>query len=92
MRSQQPTGHPTGQRPRPTARLAYGELDSPAGMRDDCAAVDTHLPRARALARAAARPAPSVHFEDYPREVAKRDIGIEEAAARLARALHLELE
>ena len=49
----------------------------------------TQLERA---ARAALRPAPSIRYEDYPRELAKRDIEVSEAAARLAAALHLHLD
>ena len=37
-------------------------------------------------------PAPSIHFEDFPREVPKRDIEVSDAAARLANALHLHLD
>jgi hypothetical protein len=47
----------------------------------DCAAV-----------RAALRPAPSIRYEDYPREVPKPRIEIPVAAARLAAALHLQLD
>ena len=35
---------------------------------------------------------PSIHFEDYPREVRKREIAVSDAAARLANALHLHLD
>ncbi|WP_258236379.1 hypothetical protein [Nocardioides campestrisoli] len=40
------------------------------------------------VARAAVRPAPSIHFEDYPREVHKSEIRVSAAAARLAGALY----
>ena len=43
-------------------------------------------------AEAATEPAPSIHFEDYPREVPKREIRITEAAQRLANALELHLD
>ncbi len=43
-------------------------------------------------ARTAIQPAPSIYFEDYPRELPKREIEISEAAARLAGALHLQLD
>ena len=36
-------------------------------------------------------PPPSIHFEDYPREVGKREIRVSDAAARIANALHLHL-
>ena len=46
-----------------------------------------HLPERRTAAqratRAATRPAPSILFEDYPREVKKPTIEVSEAAARL---------
>ena len=73
-------------------RLPYDDPDSLAQMRDDCRGAAQRLPGTRALeaaARAAVRPAPSLHFDDFPREVAKRDTRVDEAAARLAAALHL---
>ena len=36
--------------------------------------------------------APSLEYDDFPREVPKRDIAVGEAAARLANALHLHLD
>ncbi len=77
----------------------YDDLVSPAHLHDDCEQVGRNLGLAacqdRRLARAAAsatRPAPSIHFADYPREVGKRDIAISDAAARIAGALHLHLD
>jgi hypothetical protein len=61
---------------------SYGEIDSPAEMRVDAAAV----------ARALRLGPPSLEYDDYPREVPKREIEIHEAAARLANALHLHLD
>ena len=63
------------------SRVAYDDASSPDQMSLDCAAV-----------RAALRPAPSIRYEDYPREVAKPGIEIPEAAARLAAALNLQLD
>ena len=63
-------------------------------MSADCRAVEEtlHLPARRTpaerTARAARRPAPSIRYEDYPREVAKPTIRISDAASRLAAALH----
>ena len=60
----------------------------PREMSADCRAVgdEPPSPRARQAAQAAAQPAPSIHFEDYPREVGKREIRVSDAAARLANA------
>lgn len=78
----------------PSSRLAYDDFASPQQMHADCEAMggNLRLPRLERAARAAVEPAPSIHFEDYPREVGKRDIRISDAAARLANALHLHLD
>ncbi|GAA2148074.1 hypothetical protein GCM10009844_26070 [Nocardioides koreensis] len=77
---------------KPSHRLAYDDASTPAEMSADCRAAGKNLHLERA-ARAAVAPAPSLHFEDYPREVGKRgEIEISEAAARLADALHLHLD
>lgn len=68
---------------------AYEEIASPAELRADCEAVNRRLAAAEVRAT---RPAPSIHFDEYPREVPKRDIEISEAAQRLANALHLHLD
>ena len=79
-------------------RLAYDDASTAAEMTSDCHAVEAalHLPQRRSAAeraaRAAVRPAPSILFEDYPREVKKPSIEVSEAAARLAAALHLHLD
>jgi hypothetical protein len=68
--------------------------DEPANastMYDDARAARLHLRLERA-ARAAVAPAPRIHFADYPREVAKREIRVTDAAQRLANALHLHLD
>ena len=67
-----------------TARLSYEELSSPLEMKDDCAAVARSLPTVP--------PAPSLHYADFPREVAKSEITITEAAQRIAAALSLHLD
>ena len=63
-------------------RLAYDDPATPAEMSADC----------RAAAAALRRPAPSIRFEDYPQELPKREIAISEATARLAAALHLQVD
>jgi hypothetical protein len=74
-----------------TERRAYDDLSTPHEMYDDCRAVGVKL-RFDRIARAAALPAPSLQFEDFPRDVPKRDITVSDAAAKLANALHLHLD
>jgi hypothetical protein len=50
------------------------------------------LERLEGMATAAVRPAPGISYDDYPREVRKREIRVDEAAQRLANALHLHLD
>jgi hypothetical protein len=78
----------------PRSRLVYDDFASPQQMHADCEAIgqNLRLPRLEQAARAAVEPAPSIHFEDYPREIDKREIRISDAAARLANALHLHLD
>jgi hypothetical protein len=79
-------------------RLPYDDADTAFEMTADCrAAGDALRPPARRTAgerarRAAVRPAPSLRFEDYPREVAKPTIVVTEAASRLAAAIHPYLD
>jgi hypothetical protein len=68
--------------PLPAQRLAYDDASTPAEMEADCRAVQAALTRPLA---AAAR--------DLAREQHKAaEIEVPEAAARLARALHLQLD
>jgi hypothetical protein len=76
-------------------RLAYDDPSSPAEMYADAEQVGRNLGLERRLARAAeaaTAPAPSIHFDDYPGEVPKREIRISEAAQRLANAMELHLD
>lgn len=79
-------------------RLAYDDASTSSEMTADCRAVETalHLPERRSAAeraaRAATRPAPSILFEDYPREVKKPTLAVSDTAARLGAALHLHLD
>jgi hypothetical protein len=50
------------------------------------------LGRRDPVAEAAAAGAPSLEYADHPREVVKREIAVDEAAARIANALHLHLD
>jgi hypothetical protein len=63
-------------------RLAYDDASTPADMRADCLAVQETL--ARPLADAASRLSAE--------QVKRAEIEIPEAAARLAGALHLQLD
>lgn len=68
---------------------SYDELATPSDLRIDCEAVNRQLAK---VARKATLPAPSIHFDEMPRETRKRDIEISEAAQRLANALQLHLD
>jgi hypothetical protein len=67
-------------------RLPYDDPASTAEMTSDCAAAGA------SLRRAAVRPAPSIRYDDYPREVRKPTIEVSEAASRLAAAIHPYLD
>lgn len=77
--------------PTPASHLTHDELPTAREMVADCHAIDRNLRLERA-ARAAVSAPPSLRFEDYPAEVAKREIRVSEAAARIANALHLHLD
>ena len=70
---------------------AYDDLGTPTQMQADCRAAGANLHLERAAAKVA-RPAPSIHFDEFPREVPTRDIRVTEAAQRLANALELHLD
>lgn len=79
-------------------RLPYDDASPATEMTADCRAVESALrlparrtPAERARA-AAVRPAPSIRFEDYPREVPKPTIRVSQAASRLAAAFHANLD
>jgi hypothetical protein len=72
-------------------QTSYGEIDTPTTMREDAAATGRAL-RLDRIAEAAAAGAPSLRYADYPREVAKPVIAVDEAATRIANALHLHLD
>ena len=76
----------------PGPRLAYDDAATPQEMSADCRAAGDRLRLGRAAEAALSGPRPSLDFEDYPREVPKRDIQVSEAAVRLADALHLHLD
>jgi hypothetical protein len=72
-----------------TERTAYDDPSTLHDMCADCRTIGVKL-RYDRIAKAAARPAPSLRFENYPREVTKREISIDQATARLAAALYLD--
>jgi hypothetical protein len=72
-----------------TSRLAYDDFETLGQMHADCVQTESNL-RLKKAAKIAVEPAPSLHFEDYPREVPKREISVSEAAARLAQAIYSE--
>ena len=72
-------------------QTSYDEIDSPSAMREDASAVGRAL-RLDRMAKAAAAGPPSLEYDDFPREVGKREIAVDEAAARIANALHLHLD
>ncbi len=75
----------------PASHLIHDELSPTPEMTADCRAAGVNLQLER-IARAAASTPPSIHFADYPREIAKRDIDVTDAARRLANELHLHLD
>lgn len=83
-------------------RLPYADPSTTAEMTADCQVVGAALrlptrsarrrtPAERAR-RAAVRPAPSLHYEDCPREAIKPSVDVSEAASRLAAAIHPYLD
>jgi hypothetical protein len=75
-----------------SARLAYDDAATPQEMSADCRALGQNLGLQRAVDAAISAAPPSLHFEDYPAEVAKREIRISEATARLAGAMNLQVD
>ncbi|KAA1417994.1 hypothetical protein F0U44_15310 [Nocardioides humilatus] len=67
----------------------YEEIETPSQLRAGCEAINTRL---AGVARKVVEAAPSIHFDEFPREIPKRTIQISEAAQRLANALHLHLD
>lgn len=73
------------------AHLPHAELSHPAEMAADARLVASNLHLQRA-ARAAVLEVPSIHFDDFPKEVGKREITVSAAAAAIANSLHLHLD
>jgi hypothetical protein len=74
-------------------RRAYDDAATTDQMVSDCHAVEEALalPRRRTAAERASeavvRPAPSLRYDDFPREVHKPTVDVTDAASRLAAAL-----
>ena len=75
-------------------RLAYDDQDSAPKMHEDCTACGSRiqLPAQRLDGTVVTATAPSLEFEDFPREVRKSRIEVSEAAAHLGARLHLHLD
>ena len=73
------------------SHASYDEIDSPSAMRADAAAAGRAL-RLDRVAEAAVAGAPSLAYDQLAGEETKREIAIDEAAARIANALHLHLD
>lgn len=73
------------------ASTSYDEIDAPAAMRVDARAARRTL-RLEVVARAVAEGPPSLRYDDHPVEVAKPEIVVAEAAARIAAALNLYVD
>jgi hypothetical protein len=73
---------------RSLAPTSYAEIDPPAAMRADAAVARRAL---SLVAEAVTEGAPSLRYADYPAEVAKPEIEVSEAAARLAALLDVYL-
>ena len=74
---------------------AYDDPSTPSELTADCRVAEERLSLGRrfdSVARAARRPAPSIRFEDLPREAPKPEIHPAVAARRIAAALGLDLD
>ena len=75
----------------PGSHLIHDEFPSTSEMASDARGVVSCL-RLERVVEAAVKPAPSIHFDDYPREVVKHEIQVSAAATRIANALYLHLD
>jgi hypothetical protein len=74
-------------------RLAYDDQDSTVKMHLDCTACAAEMGLATApLSPELLGDVPPITYDEFPREVGKREITISEAAAHLASRLHLHLD
>jgi hypothetical protein len=74
-------------------RLAYDDADTTVKMHSDCDACASQMGFARPqILPEALGEAPSIAYEDFPREIRKPEITVDEATALLAAQLHLHLD
>ena len=74
-------------------RLAYDDQDTAVKMHTDCTACASAMGlAAKPIAIEALGNAPSIEYEDFPREIRKPEITVSDAAAHLASRLHLHLD
>ena len=74
-------------------RLAYDDADTTVKMHSDCTACASQMgfPRTQILPEAL-EDAPSIAYDDFPREIRKPEITVDDATALLAAQLHLHLD
>ena len=66
-------------------------MEKSRDMYADARATRDNLRLQRAVRRAV-EPAPGLTYDEFPREVRKQEIRVDQAAQRLANALHLHLD
>ena len=73
-------------------RLAYDEQDTAVQMHLDCTACASQMGLPEPRITPDLLEAPSIEFDELPRETRKPEITVSEAAAHLAARLHLHLD
>jgi hypothetical protein len=73
-------------------RLAYDDQDTTLKMRTDCTACASQMGLPEQRISPEDLVAPSIEFDDFPREIRKPEITVSDAAAHLASRLHLHLD
>jgi hypothetical protein len=74
-------------------RLAYDDADTAVKMHSDCAACASQMGLAqRQILPELVEDVPSIAYADFPREIRKPEITVDDATALLAAQLHLHLD
>jgi hypothetical protein len=73
-------------------RLAYDDQDTALKMHLDCAACAAQMGLHEHISPEVAEHAPSIEYDDFPREIRKPEITVTKATALLAEQLHLHLD